>query len=76
MGYTLHTFCRQKFVKMWDTFCIQTFCKHFVYINSDVQHKHYEYNLYIKFIQNVNTNIFMLNGSLISIYFETFFVLS
>ena len=37
MGYTLHTFCRQKFVKMWDTFCIETFCKHFVYINSDVQ---------------------------------------
>ena len=38
----LYTFCIQKFVQMWDAFCIQTlciqtFCIHFVYINSDVQ---------------------------------------
>ena len=37
-----YTFCIQKFVEMWDAFCIQTlciqtFCIHFVYINSDVQ---------------------------------------
>ena len=27
----LYTFCIQKFVEMRDTFCIQTFCIHFVY---------------------------------------------
>ena len=44
MGYILYanisySFCIQKFVKIWDTFCVKTFCIHFVYI------------LYTKYIQ-------------------------
>ena len=33
----LYTKCMQKFVKMWDTICIHTFCIHFAYINSDLK---------------------------------------
>ena len=42
----LYTKCIQKFVKMWGTFCIQTFCIHFVYLfwsTKSVHHKHYIY---------------------------------
>ena len=63
---------------MWDTFCMQTFCLHFVYINSgstkSVHHKNCVYNLYTKFIQNVYTNNCMQNRSHISTYFEPFVV--
>ena len=75
----LHTFCIQKFVEMWDTFFIQTFCMHFVYINCDipksVHHKHFVYNLHTKSIQNAYINNCMHNGSLISTtYFDPFVV--
>ena len=63
---------------MWDRFCIQTFCRHFVHMNFDVQkvyiHNHYVDNLYTKSIQNVYTNNCMHNGSLVSTYFDSFVV--
>ena len=39
-----------------------------------VHHKHYVYNLYIKFIQDVYTNNCMQHGSLISTFFILFVV--
>ena len=46
------TKCLQKFLKMWDTFCIQTLCIHFVYINSDLQNVHITKIMYSICIQN------------------------
>ena len=40
--------CIQKFVEMWDTFCILPFCIHFVYINSDVQKVYIMYTICIQ----------------------------
>ena len=34
--YKMYAKCIQNFVEMWDTFCMQTFCIHFVYISSDL----------------------------------------
>ena len=36
-AYILYTKCVQKFVEMWDTFCMQTFCINFVYTSFDLQ---------------------------------------
>ena len=78
--FCIPTKCIQKFVKIWDIFCIQTFCIHFAtsiliykkcrYI-INIMHS---YNLYTKFIQNVYTNNYMQNGSLISTYLDPFVV--
>ena len=58
---------------MWETFCI-----HFVYINSDPQKvyiiKNYVYNLCTKFKQNAYTNNYTQNGFHISTYFDPFVV--
>ena len=49
----IHTkFCIQTFVKIWDTFCIQTFCIHFVYINSDLLKAYIINIMYTICIQN------------------------
>ena len=50
---------------------LYTFCIHQFWATKSVPHKHYVYNLYTKFIQNVYTNNCMQNGSLISAYCET-----
>ena len=34
--YKMYAKCIQNFVEMWDTFYMQTFCIHFVYISSDL----------------------------------------
>ena len=73
----LYTKCIQKFVKMWDTFCVQTFCIHFVYINSDLLKAYIINILYTICIQNLYkmyTNNCLQNGSLISTYFDPFVV--
>ena len=44
----LYTFCLKKFVEMWDTFCIQTFCVHFVY-------KYFVYILYTSILSYKNS---------------------
>ena len=50
-----------KFVEMWDTFCMQTFCIHFVYIISDLQ------KVYIVDIMyTICVHDCMQNGSLIN----------
>ena len=48
----LYISCIQKFVKIWDTFCIQTFCIHFVCINSDVPQTYIINIMYTICIQN------------------------
>ena len=65
----LYTFCTLKFVEMSDTFCLYTnilytFCIHQFWSTKSVHHKHYVYNLYTKFIQNVYTKNCMQNGFL------------
>ena len=45
--YARTNFVYKMWVKMWGTFCIQTFCIHFVYLNSDLQ-KVYITNIYIQ----------------------------
>ena len=72
------TKCLQKFLKMWDTFCIQTLCIHFVYINSDLQNVHITKIMYSICIQNsyrmyLQFNC-MLNQPHISAYFDPFVV--
>ena len=52
----LYTFWIQKFVEMWDIFCIQTLCIHSVYkslLKCEIHfvYKHYVYILYTKCIQ-------------------------
>ena len=37
---------------MWNTFCIQTFCMHFAYINSDLQKVYTMKILHTIYIQN------------------------
>ena len=73
-------FCIQnvykKFVEIWYTFCIHTFCIQFLQINSAPQKlyiKNFACNLYAKFIQNVYTNNCM-QRSHISTYFDPFVV--
>ena len=46
--------CIQKFVEMWDTFCIQTFYIYFVYISSDLQ-KVYIIKLCMQFVYKIHT---------------------
>ena len=74
----LYTKCIQKFVEIWDTFCIQTFCIHFVYINSDLQKVYIMNIIYIQFVYKIHTechtNNCMQNGSFISTYFDLFVV--
>ena len=53
---------------------LYTFCMHQFWSTESVHHKHYVYNVYTKFIQNVYTNNCMQNGSLISQYFDPFVV--
>ena len=67
--YILHTKCIQKFVEIWDTFCIYQ-----CWSTESVHHKHYVYNLYTKFKQNLYINNCMQNGSLISTCFDPFVV--
>ena len=75
VGYILH----------WNI--LYTFCVNQFWSTKRVHHKHYiqfiyiiynlnfiVYNLYIKFMQNVYTNNYTQNGSLISIYFDPFVV--
>ena len=50
------------------------FCIHQFWSTKSLHHKHYAYSLYIKFKQNVYTNICMQNVSLISAYFDRFVV--
>ena len=57
MGYILYTNI------------LYRFCIHQFWSTKSVHHKHYLYNLYTKFIQNVYTDNCMQNGSLISTYF-------
>ena len=69
--------CLLNFVEMWYTFCIQTFCIHFVYINSDLLKAYIINILYTICIQNLYkmyTNNCLQNGSLISTYFDPFVV--
>ena len=47
-----YTKCIQKFVEMWYTFCTQTFCTHFVYINSELQKVYLINIMYTICIQN------------------------
>ena len=83
--YILYTkskeLCQLNFVyKMYTKVCwnvgyiLYTFCIHQFWSTKSVHHKHYVYNLYTKFIQNVYTNNCMQNGSLISQYFDPFVV--
>ena len=64
-------------IKMYVKVCrnvkyiLYTFCIHQFWATKSVHHKHYVYNLYTKFIQNVYTNNCMQNGSLISTYCKT-----
>ena len=52
----LAKFCIQKFVEMWETFCIQIFCIHFIYkslwkCGIHFVYKHFVYILFKKCIQ-------------------------
>ena len=74
----MYTKCIQKFVEMWDTFCIQTFCIHFVYLSSDLQNVYIINIMYTIYIQNsykINLiNNCIQNRSLISSCFDPFVV--
>ena len=75
----MYTKCLQKFVEMWDTFCIQKFCIHFVQINYDLQKVYIINIMYTVCMQNsyrmyIYTNNCMQTGSLISIYFDLLLV--
>ena len=72
--YILYTKVCQNMGYILYTNILYTFCMHQFWSTSNVDHKHYVYNLYTKFIQNVSTNNCMQNGSLISTYFDPFVV--
>ena len=64
---------------MWDTFCIQKICIHFVYASFLIYKKCASLTLCIQFVYKIHTeciytNTCMQNGSFISKYFEPFVV--
>ena len=50
----LYTFCIQKFLEIWDKFCMETFCINFAYIRSDVQKVYITNIMYTTCIQNLH----------------------
>ena len=66
----IYTKCIQKFVKMWDTFCVYTFCIHQSWSTKRAHHKNYVYNLYTTLMQNLSANNCMEKESHVSTYFD------